>query len=208
MWAKNRGYSLNVVNAGIPGNDTRMARLRFTRDVLAQHPNMVTILFGINDSAVDVSEGKTGPRLSMSEFEDNLSWMISTLQKHGVQPVLMTPNPVAWVPELRRLYGKPPYQLDDPDGFNVLLREYAKCVRRLAKRSDVHLVDIYQQFKRYSRSPGRDLNDLLLDGMHPNDAGHALIAKLVIRVLSKLFRSGNPPLPTTHARRGKNNSTA
>jgi lysophospholipase L1-like esterase len=91
---------------------------------------------------------------------------------------------------LRRLDAKgvgtkPPYRPDDPDGWNVLLKDYAQSVRRIAKARSVTLVDTYQVFKDYSARDGHDLNDLMIDGMHPNDAGHALIAKHLIMAIGK-----------------------
>src|SRR4051812_33627052 len=41
------GRSIHVINAGVPGNTIRQARERFLTDVVAKHPDFVTILFGI-----------------------------------------------------------------------------------------------------------------------------------------------------------------
>jgi lysophospholipase L1-like esterase len=187
---------VKVINAGVPGNNTRDARRRFESDVLAPHPDIVTIWFGINDSAVDVWKNETEPRVSLKEYSQNLSWMITQLQSHGIRPIVLTPNPCAWTDELRRLWAKPPYRPDDPDGWNVLLKDYAAAAREVATARRVPLVDVYQLFQTYAASEGHNLNDLLLDGMHPNDAGQAIIAEHVAKTIETLHA---PPAPTTQS---------
>jgi lysophospholipase L1-like esterase len=182
--------NVNIINAGVPGNDTRQARARFERDVLAQHPTLVTISFGINDSAVDVSKGATQPRVPLHEYEQNIKWMVDSLKCRGVCPILMTPNPIAWTDDLKSLYNKPPYRTDDKDGWNVLLRDYSKVVRSIARTRKLPLIDTYCLFQAHAAQPGKVLNDLMIDGMHPNDAGHAMIAKEIVNLLREkdLFR--------------------
>jgi lysophospholipase L1-like esterase len=99
----------------------------------------------------------------------------------------MTPNPIRWTLKLKTLYGKAPYAVDDPDGFNKLLLTYAASVRKLAKEHQVPLIDIYQIFQDYNRQPNQSIDTLLLDGMHPNDRGHQIIAKILIAEIMKLL---------------------
>jgi len=96
-----------VINAGIGGNNTSQARERFDRDVLVHKPDVVTIFFGLNDSAVDVWKDVTRPRVDIAQYEANLLFFVRTLREKGARPILMTPNPVAWTPELRQTFGKP-----------------------------------------------------------------------------------------------------
>jgi lysophospholipase L1-like esterase len=95
----------------------------------------------------------------------------------------MTPNPLRWTPKMREMYGKVPYDLDDEDGFNVRLREYAETVRQIAKTESVALIDVYQNFKTFGKQDGQTVDDLLLDGIHPNERGHRLVSD---QLLAKL----------------------
>ncbi|MBT6845792.1 MAG: hypothetical protein HOA14_00080 [Planctomycetaceae bacterium] len=99
----------------------------------------------------------------------------------------MTPNPMRWTAKLKTLYGKAPYAVNDPDGFNKLLVTYAASVRKLAKDHQVPLIDIYQVFQTYDKQSGQSIDALLLDGMHPNDRGHQIIAKILIAEIMKLL---------------------
>jgi lysophospholipase L1-like esterase len=186
-------YSVRVVNAGVPRDDSRLALQRLERDVLVHEPDLVTVFFGLNDSAVDVRLGASKPRVGLVEYEANLLQIIQIIRSRSAQIVLLTPAPVAWTPELKRIYYGPPYRLDDPDGWNVLLKDYAGVVRRIARVGRIPLVDVDHLFRDYAASPGHRLHDLMIDGMHPNDRGHEMIAfhvgDLVIRLLAEMDAS-------------------
>jgi len=170
-----------VFNAGIGGHNTDHASARFERDVLAKTPDTVIIQFGINDAAVDVwkTPASKGARVSIERYARNLRHFVQVLKGRGTMIVLMTPNPTRWTPKLKARYGKPPYLGNDPDGFNVLLRKYAGETRKIAADENVPLIDVYETFQQSA-----DIDNLLLDGMHPNDRGHRIVADLLLKELS------------------------
>jgi lysophospholipase L1-like esterase len=182
-----RGMPVRVINAGIGGNDTEHARARFEQDVLSHNPDIVIIQFGINDAAVDVWKDppSTESRVSLEDYEQRLRHFIRVLAKRDVSIVLMTPNPLRWTPTMRKMYGKPPYLPDDEDGFNALLKTYAERVRQIGKTEHVLLIDVYRSFEEFGKKDGQSVSDLLLDGIHPNDRGHRLVADQLIAVLLK-----------------------
>lgn len=179
------GVDANLINAGVSSNTTEDARKRFREDVLDQKPDRVILQFGINDAAVDVWKNPpaTEPRVSRARYKENLTWMLDELAAREIPAVLMTPNPLRWAERTRELYSKPPYDLDDPDGFNVLLRGYAETAREVAAATNTPVVDIYAALQAYDKQEGQSMDDLLLDGMHPNDAGHALVAELLAETI-------------------------
>ncbi|MDB6117951.1 MAG: multifunctional acyl-CoA thioesterase and protease and lysophospholipase [Verrucomicrobiaceae bacterium] len=179
------GKKIKVLNAGIGGNTTKTAKARFDKDVLEAKPEVVVIQFGINDSAVDVwaKVPATKPRVSLEDYRSNLTSMVQTLKQRGARAVLMTSNSMTWTPTLLKLYGKPPYLPDDADGMNVVLRDYVQAVREIAKAEDVGLVDVYEAFQEAvkKKKPGKGL---CLDGMHPGDEGHRIVANLLVANLA------------------------
>jgi len=189
-----KGLAVEVVNAGIGGNTTRMALARFQSDVLDRQPDLVVIQFGINDSAIDVwrDPPATGPRVPQEEYVQNLEKMVEALQARQCRVILMTPNPIRWTERLRIVYGKPPYKPEDPDGFNLLLRNYAQEVRRIAAERKAPLVDVYAAHEAYGAVKGQNADDLLLDGMHPNDKGQRLVADLLMAEIVKMVAGKGP----------------
>ena len=162
-----------VINAGVGGDTTARARERLERDVIAPDPEVVILQFGLNDAAVDVFAGKTGPRCPLPEYEKNLADMVRTCKRRAMRVILMTPNPARWTEALKARYGKKPYDPEDPEGFDILVKDYAAAVRRIAEAEHVDLVDVHALF---AAQDARTDAPLLLDGLHPTDRGHALIA--------------------------------
>ena len=174
-------HNVRVINAGVPGNTTEMARKRFEEDVLRHQPQVAIIQFGINDAAVDVwkTPPATGPRVSLELYEANLRNFVQTLKSKNARVVLMTSNPLRWTPKLREMYGKPPYQPENVDGFNAPLAPYCEAARRVAREEGAELLDIQQTFVEHAQKRSVTVDSLLSDGMHPNDDGHRIEADLL-----------------------------
>ena len=59
-------------------------------------------------------------------------------------------------------------------------------MRKIAGEEQVTLIDLFQAFQDYDRVDGQSVDQLLLDGMHPNDEGHRLITDLLVPEILKL----------------------
>ena len=183
------GKAATIFNAGVGGNDTGQARARFEADVLAHAPDLVIIQFGLNDSCIDLWDGKEKPRVTQEAYASNLRYFVETLQARDCAAILMTANPMRWTAPLLELYGKPPFDVKDPWGFNLTNREYAQSARAVAAELKVPLVDVYQGFLDYSAVPGQAAEDLLLDGMHPNEKGHEMIAGWLLPEIATIMNA-------------------
>ena len=182
-----RGVDVEMINAGISNTTSGQAVERLDTDVRRFEPDYVIIQFGINDSWIDAYQGKTEPRMALEEYAAALTTIITTLRADGAKPILMTANPMRW----SEFYGdelKDPalgFDFDDPRGINRLLDVYSERVREIAREENVPLVDVSERFEAYDRVPGQSISEILLpnDDIHPNDAGHALIAEWLTEVL-------------------------
>jgi lysophospholipase L1-like esterase len=180
-----RGVHARIANAGVGGNTTAMARQRFEADVLSRKPALVVISFGINDSAIDVWKGDTEPRVAQRQYEENLRHFVHALRDRGTSVILMTPNPLVWTPLTQAQYGRPPYDAADPGGFNLRLRDYAEVVRTIGVEEGVPVIDVYRISGERAGEPG--LCRLLLDGMHPNDRLHRIVADELLEIIPEVF---------------------
>ena len=152
------------LNRGISGQTTPQILLRFRQDVIALNPQIVVILAGTNDIAEN-----TGP-ISLEAIEDNLKSMVDLASKNGVRPILASVLPAAafpWRPEIR--------PVEKILALNQWMKEYAA-------REDIGFVDYYSAMvnDQHGLKPG-----LSGDGVHPNEAGYAMMAPLVAETIAK-----------------------
>jgi len=173
--ATEAGYEAEVLNAGIGGERTDQALERLDRDVLAKSPDIVTVMYGANDSYVD--PGKTAPRLSPAQFRENLERIVDRLQAAGSRVVLMTEPRWGAKPSLNGLGEHPNVRLDQ---FMILVREVARAKK-------VAIVDHFEDWTRREKA-GLDLATVTTDLLHPNPAGHQLLAESVWPILEPMLK--------------------
>ncbi len=145
---------INVIVTAIGGENSEEGARRFERDVLALHPDVVTIDYALNDRGIGLARAEA-------------AWnsMITNATQRGVKVILLTPTP--------DLAAK----LDNP---NDPLNQHAGQIRRLARERHVALADSLAQFQQY-RGSGGDLKDLMAQPNHPNGKGHALVLPELIK---------------------------
>lgn len=185
------GAATMIFNAGVGGHNTDHALERFQADVLDNRPDIAIIQFGINDAAWDVRNDPppTGPRVAIDRYERNLRHFVDALKQQGAHVVLLTPNPMRWTPKMLEICGRPPYEVDNPDGFNKFVRQYAAIPRQVAAETGATLVDVFAAFEASPTQGGPAVEELLLDGQHPNSAGHRLVAQLLLDAVRPLAAS-------------------
>ena len=172
---KKQGVQAEVVNVGIGGERTDMALARLEKDVIALKPQIVTIMYGTNDSYVD--KGSTEPRLTGAEYQKNLAALCDKLRAAGITPVLMTEP--RWGPEARNGLDENP---------NGRLEKYMEECRALAKDRKLPLVDHFAQWTK-AESEGTKIADWTTDQCHPNPAGHRVMADLMLPVVLLALRN-------------------
>lgn len=176
----NLGITARVINAGVPGShsgsvkDNNFHKVahgmdRFEQDVLFQAPNWLIISFGINDAWQD--HGKRNPsRLSVEQYCNNLSYFIGQARKSNIRPILMTPNPIGKKYETWR---------------HKRLKKYMRATKSLANQQKIPLVNVWALFYKNTSHQIEGVDALLLDGMHPNDAGQKIMADALIKIINQ-----------------------
>lgn len=169
------GREISVINAGISGHTTRDGLARLERDVLRHNPAVVTISFGLNDLT----------RISEADFCEGLRELVARCRQQGAVIVLCTPNAVL------ETAARPVQKLE----------RYCELIRSTAAELGVAVCDQYAAGQRFrARAPGA-WRETLSDEIHPNLAGHRLMAEELCRCLTgetvSLFSKGpqSPLLP-------------
>ncbi|MHB1461628.1 MAG: SGNH/GDSL hydrolase family protein [Armatimonadota bacterium] len=171
------GSSFSFRNAGIGGDQASWAVDRIDRDVLSLKPDVVTILFGVNDVGY-----KPFTQEAFDAYIGSLKKMIEKLKKAHVQVVLLTPTVVD----------------DDVNtGFKPFLNEaldrFRDGVLALAGEEKLPVYDLHAlMMDIQTRAKADDPKFTMIpDSVHPNNAGHSLIALAMLKAL------GGIELPAT-----------
>lgn len=151
------------VNRGISGQTTPQMLIRFRPDVIALKPKAVVILAGTNDIA-----GNTGP-MTLEEIEGNLTSMAELAKANGVKVVLASVMPVCD-------YIRPQTDRRPPEKI-VALNEWMKSY---AQRNGLVYLDYYSAMLDENKMFKKELT---YDGLHPNEAGYAVMAPLAQKAI-------------------------
>lgn len=157
---KKTGYEF--INAGVSGNTTEQAKIRFQKDVLTKNPDIVTILFGANDSA-------THKLVDLETFKKNIYEF--TQQIGPKKTILITPAPVD--------------EALQPNRTNERLRQYAKAMKEVADVTGSNLIDFFSEI--YSQPNYKALlKGEKDDGLHFGKAGYEILSDLIVYKLEEM----------------------
>jgi len=120
-----KGLEVDVVNAGLGSDTTAGALGRMDVDVLSEGPEVVIVMFGLNDACV-VDGGpvaRTEPRVSLGDYKANLRQIVARAQAAGVRVLLCTPNPMTRAYLYSNMSG-----YAEHEDMNYLVRQYAQGV--------------------------------------------------------------------------------
>lgn len=120
------------------------------------------------------------PRVSLDDFAYNLEQLIEAAREHGVH-VLLVAEPCGPNSDVQRT-GKAgqPWAINVLKNYEALVdlhAEYNQRTREVAQRLHVPLVDADREFSRRDKTRLFDPWDM----MHPNEAGHRLIAEMLLQ---------------------------
>lgn len=159
-----KGY----INRGISGQTTPQMLIRFRPDVLAHKPKAVVFLAGTNDIA-----GNTGP-MTLEQIQGNLQSMAELAKANGIRVVLGSVLPVC--DYIRVQTERRP--MEKIKALNEWLKKYA------AESGAVYL-DYYSAMLDEA---GFLKKELTYDGLHPNEAGYAVMEPLAARAIAEALR--------------------
>ena len=156
-------FSASRLGRGISGQTTMQMLVRFRQDVIDLKPRVVQIMAGTNDIA-----GNTGPA-SDEAIENNIRSMTELAQAHGIRVVLASIPPAADFPWRKGLNPGPRIVR-----LNAWLKGYA------AKSGAV-----YADYWSATHDGLAFRAPLAMDGVHPNEAGYAVMAPVAEAAIRK-----------------------
>ncbi len=159
------------INRGISGQTTPQMLIRFRPDVIALKPKVVVILAGTNDLA-----GNTGPT-TLDAIEDNLTSMAELAKANEIRVVLASVMPVCD-------YIKPQTNRRSPEQIIAL----DKWIKDYAAKNHLVYLDYYSAMLDDKQMLKQELTG---DGLHPNDAGYAIMAPLAEKAIAAALQSSS-----------------
>ncbi len=155
---------VQVINSGVGGDTTRGALKRLDAAVLDLKPDLVIIMFGVND---ENARGDSND-VPVAEYKKNLTEMVGKIRtKTGADVILMTTSMknLGW------------------EATKGNLDKYADCVRGLGKELNVCVVDSFQAWTNLEKRgiPYMKLLDSCIN--HPNGDAHEIFFNGLIKVI-------------------------
>ena len=175
------GTPVTVVNAGISGHTTGDALSRIQRDVLDHEPQVVTVMFGLNDLV----------RVPIDTFRSNLEAIVRKCREAGAEVLLCTPNSV-----IRDTPGRP----------RAKLLQYCQVIHQVGISEQVPVCDCQRSFALLRARNPLAWRLLMSDPFHPNMGGHKRIATELTRSMTghrvdlSRISAPQPAIPKTLAR--------
>ena len=158
---------IRIRNTGISGNTVRDLAARWQSDVLDLKPDWVSIMIGINDVWRQFDAPlQTEWHVSVDEYASTLEQLVCTTRPQLKGLVLMTP------------YFIEPNRADP---MRAMMDRYGEVVRRLAGQYQAILVDTQAAFECVLT----EVHPMALasDRVHPNLAGHMILARAFLKAL-------------------------
>ena len=167
-----RQLPIKVINSGIGGDTTGGLLSRFYQDVVQHRPEFVLIMGGTNDLWWD---------LNLKLIQANIFTMTCQAEYHNIVPLVGLPLPMIVERARRQDFMAP------AGGYKKCAEKLAGLVNALtrsAQDNDIACLDFYHPFFIDSGSVQEKF--FLEDGLHPNEAGHRLMAQKTVEMLQGL----------------------
>ncbi|MHC1720863.1 MAG: GDSL-type esterase/lipase family protein [Clostridiaceae bacterium] len=163
-------YGYDIENKGINGDTSAGMLERFYEDAVAASPTHVLIMGGCND----LMSGR-----KLKNIESNIEKMVYESIENHIVPILSVEIPV--IPDIARKKWSFDADYDYVVKNDILYREW---MLNFSKEKCISCIDLCGIFEEELKC--MDAKNLYVDGLHPTNLGHGLIAKALAGFLKSL----------------------
>jgi lysophospholipase L1-like esterase len=171
------GWKVNFHNAGVGGDKVSggwagPVDLRLDRDVFAWHPDVITVMLGMNDFYYRPDQ----PGI-YSTFADGYRRLVAEMQRNNpsVRITLIQPSPYDDITRDPRF----------PGGANAVLLKYSDFVAQLAQERHTQIADFNTPLTSIMKVINREVPQLaqqvIPDRVHPQQGGHWIMAESLLK---------------------------
>ncbi len=181
---KRKGYPIR--NYAVHGYTILDGLAAFERTAI-EPGSYCVIQFGGNDCDLDWDAVSDNPdsyhegQVPLMEFRDKLIHFVEKARARHLKPVLVTPLALMseryyrWVSRERNADHILHYLHDDPESISRWQERYANIVREVSGFVGCTLEDVRSWMLNRIEYPSL----ICADGIHPNEAGHAVLAEMI-----------------------------
>jgi len=162
-------------NAGVSGDRAGDALARFDEDVAAFHPEIVTILLGMNDGNYEDYDAAT-----FATYADGMTKLLDRIASIGARAIVLSPTMFDHH-QLALQMENPGYRFRERSFdkyYNALLAYYGGWLRERAGERGLAFADLWGPMNESTFAERRKEPDFTLvpDAIHPAPAGHMEMA--------------------------------
>jgi lysophospholipase L1-like esterase len=170
--------NLRFFNRGISGNKVTDLADRWKTDTLDLHPDVLSILIGINDTSSNIGNNQ-GKRVTVHDFNDIYRSLLDQAISQNPEIILVLNQPF--------IFRNPSAEANWEEQHNDL-DERQKIVEKISSDYNAIFVRLQDVFdSECKRAPAEYW---IWDGIHPTVAGHEIIAREWIRQVGKRMKFG------------------
>ena len=160
-------HAIRVVNMGTSGNVVTDLKARWQTDALGLKPDWLVIMIGVNDvwRQFDLPR-QTEIHISPATYAKTLDEIVAQARPRVKGLVLMAP-----------FYIEP----NRADAMRARMDEYGAIVKKTAAKHDALFIDTQAAFDAVLQHV--HANALAWDRVHPNNTGHAIIARAFLNAV-------------------------
>ena len=157
----------SYINRGIRSQTTADMLVRYRQDVIDLHPRAVVILAGVNDLNERNNRGETVKERRIEHIQANDQTMAEIATLHHIQPVFVSILPI-------HDYTDPGKAIVRAVSSDLIVRQN-RWLKGYCERQGYLYIDMYSAMVDNQGKLRRELSE---DGIHPNDAGYRIMAKV------------------------------
>lgn len=170
-WNLEKAFSTekNLLNRAIAGDRTRYMLYRFDGDCTQLKPKSIIFMGGINDLrgwdlCHDYTQGMTEELIKREVFE-NIYLMYTKAKANNIEFIIGSILPINEDSEINN------------DKVNIKVEEINTRLKEFCKKESLIFIDYYQEV--LEEGTNRIKKELTVEGLHPNDEGYTLMAKVL-----------------------------
>lgn len=168
---------INIINAGVSGDNAPNGRRRLQRDILSFQPDLVVVCLGLNDAG----RGMEG----IDDYAQALEGIFQELQAADIEVIFMTPNMMGTRAVAE---AKDPFIHSLLENITRLQVDgtadaYMEKAREVCAANRIPVCDCYRKWKRLEET-GADVTRLLANRVnHPVENMHWLFAASLFEMM-------------------------